>query len=76
MWSQGGDQFEYEDRLGIAGNYPKVVAFSERKQKYLSMIPAFTDENIPKWINTLFTGRVSFYDLPKNLPALKEIETA
>jgi len=72
LWSQGGDQYEFEDKFGITGSYPRVVAFSEKKQKYLSMIPAYTAENIPKWINSLFSGRLGFYDYPKNIPELKK----
>jgi protein disulfide-isomerase A6 len=73
LWSQGGDQYENEDKLGVAANYPAAVAIYHSKGKYVGMIQAFTKANIQAWIDKILYGGQSFYDLPKNMPNWKTV---
>lgn len=74
MWSQGGDQYENEQALGMTAGYPAALSVFHSKGKYVGMLQAFTKENIKAWIDKILYGGQSFYDMPKNLPDWKTIK--
>jgi protein disulfide-isomerase A6 len=73
VWSQGGDQYEFEEALGLGSGYPAVVAIHVGKMKYAIMKGAFNKKNVDTWINTVITGREALFDL-KALPPVKPIQ--
>jgi len=73
VWSQGGDQYEFEESLSLGSGYPSLVAIHAGKMKYAVMKGAFSKKNIDSWINSLVSGREALFDL-RSLPKVKDIE--
>jgi hypothetical protein len=44
LWSQGADQFEFEEKVGISGiGYPSVVVIYEAKQVFGKLQRSFSE---------------------------------
>ena len=47
LWSQGGDQFEFEEKLGAVGvGYPVVATIFNSKKIYGKLKKSFSEENL------------------------------
>lgn len=72
FWSQGGDNFEYEEKLGLSFGFPAVLVVNHTKKKYSIMRSSFVFDNIKTYLNRILIGRESFYDIPSVLPSIKK----
>jgi protein disulfide-isomerase A6 len=72
LWSQGGDQFEFEEGLSLSSGYPSVVAISVSKMKFGVMRAAFAKNAIESFMTGLITGKEVLYNLAKE-PKVKKI---
>ena len=73
LWSQGGDQFQLEDELGLGSGYPAVVAISFRKTVFTVMRGAFSKEGLLGFTNGIIAGKETFRPLIE-LPSIKTVE--
>jgi len=74
FWSQGGDQYEVEEKLQMAFGFPALVALNLEKEKYCIHRGNFEKESINSFLTGLMAGQVPVDPLPKNLPKLKKVE--
>lgn len=74
LWAQGGDFFEFEEKLGLQFGFPAVLVINMAKKKFAVMKLAFELESLKSYINRILIGRESLYDLPNNLPEFKKVE--
>lgn len=74
LWSQGGDQFEFEEKLNLGFGYPALVAIHLKKGKFGIHRGSFEFESIGGFVRSLMSGRVPLNDLPKELPKLYKTE--
>lgn len=70
MWSQGGDQFEFEEKLNLGFGFPAVVAVHLKKGKFGVHRGSFEQEGLRGFLTSLMSGRVPLHDLPKELPQI------
>lgn len=73
LWSQGGDHFNLEDKLGMNFGHPSLVAIHMGKKKFSIMRKRYEKKNVEWFIGALMTGGAHVNDLP-SLPALKEVK--
>lgn len=73
MWSQGGDQLEFERKLNLSFGYPAVVALSLEKQRYVIMKGEFTEFKLSAFITGLLYGKERLGELPKNMPKIMKV---
>jgi protein disulfide-isomerase A6 len=71
LWAQGGDNFDFEESIGLGFGYPSVIAINHAKKKYSIMRAQFTKENVDKFIGDLLLGKVPVFNLRDNLPKIK-----
>ncbi len=67
MWAQGGDNYEFEQKLTMNYGYPSACAISISKNVVATMKGAFNERNLRKFVIGLMTGRESLsplYELP------------
>ena len=74
LWAQGGDFFEYEEKLGMSFGFPALLVVNYNKKKYAVMRSSFDNEAIRTYLNRVLIGSESFYDLPKVIPSIKTVE--
>ncbi|KAF4665880.1 hypothetical protein FOL46_003427 [Perkinsus olseni] len=72
-WSQGGDQFDFEEALRLQFGYPALVAVHLSKGHYGIHRGGFDEANIRTFVSGLMAGRVTLDPLPKNLPKLHSV---
>jgi len=72
LWSQGGDQFDFEDNMNLGMGYPTIVAMVANKKKFAVMRRSWSAENLTSFINTI--NRENFYDIRELPKKLKTIE--
>lgn len=65
MWSQGGDQFEQEEKLSLQFGFPAVIAISLKKERYGVHRGTFDKESLQGFLSSMMTGRVPLAPLPK-----------
>eukprot|EP00397_Hematodinium_sp_SG-2012_P041981 GEMP01046351.1.p1 GENE.GEMP01046351.1~~GEMP01046351.1.p1 ORF type:complete len:279 (+),score=68.76 GEMP01046351.1:87-923(+) len=70
LWSQGGDQYEFEEKLNLGFGYPALVAIHLKKGKFGVHRGSFEQESIRGFLTSLMSGRVPLNDLPKELPKI------
>lgn len=70
IWSQGGDQLEYERKLNLSFGYPAVVALSLEKGRFAIMKGEFTEFKLSAFITGLLYGKERLGELPKNMPKI------
>ncbi|KAH7648420.1 disulfide isomerase-related protein [Cryptosporidium bovis] len=73
LWSEGGSQFDFEEKLNLAFGYPATVAINMEKQKFSTHRGSFTVESLNSFLIELTTGRAPVDPLPK-LPDIKKVE--
>lgn len=74
LWVQGGDFFEFEEKLGMSFGFPALVVINHGKKKFAVMRSSFEVESVKTYLNRVLIGGESLYDLPKELPKLKAVE--
>jgi len=72
LWAQGGDFFDYEDKLHLSFGYPAIVAVNYSKKKYAICKSAFGTENLKDFIQDLLLGKGQLMNLPE-LAKLKSV---
>lgn len=69
LWSQGGDQFEMEEALGLQFGFPAVIAVNFGKDRF--GVHRGTFEKIGEFLLSLGRGGVPLGPVPKNAKAVK-----
>jgi len=64
MWSQGGDQFEAEEKLALQFGFPAVIAMNLKKQRFGVMRGAFSKDGITQFLSSMMLGKVPLSPLP------------
>lgn len=73
LWAQGGDFFDYEEKMGLSFGYPAVLIVNHGKKKYSVMRSAYELQNLKTYYNRILIGKEAFYDIPNMLPKLKSV---
>mmetsp|Transcript_101284 Transcript_101284/g.253923 ORF Transcript_101284/g.253923 Transcript_101284/m.253923 type:complete len:296 (-) Transcript_101284:296-1183(-) len=71
LWSQGGDQFELEEQLGLQFGFPAVIAVNFGKSRYGVHRGTFSKDQISQFLTSLSRGGVPLAPLPASLKAVK-----
>lgn len=71
LWSQGGDQFELEEKLGLQFGFPAVIAVNFAKSKYGVHRGTFSQEQISQFLTSLSRGGVPLAPLAASMQASK-----
>jgi len=71
LWSQGGDQFEMEEQLGLQFGFPAVIAINFGKGRYGVHRGTYSKEQISQFLTSLSRGGVPLAPLPPKLKAAK-----
>jgi len=71
LWSQGGDQFELEEKLGLQFGFPAVIAVNFAKGKYGTHRGTFSKEQVSLFLTSLSRGGVPLGPIPAGLEAVK-----
>lgn len=69
LWSQGGDQFELEEKLGLQFGFPAVIAVNFGKDRF--GIHRGTFDQIGQFLTSLSRGGVPLSPLPAQAKAAK-----
>lgn len=73
LWSQGGDHFDFEEKLGAVGvGYPVITIIYESKKLFGKLKKSFNEENLENFLNDILSNKARFNKLP-NLEKLKTI---
>jgi len=57
LWVQGGQNFDFEESLGLRFGFPALVSLHWRKQRFSVMRKAFNKANIKSFVGLLSNGR-------------------
>jgi len=71
LWSQGGDQFELEEKLGLQFGFPAVIAVNFGKGKFGVHRGTFSKEQISQFLTSLSRGGVPLAPVPAGMQASK-----
>jgi hypothetical protein len=71
LWSQGGDQFELEEKLGLQFGFPAVIAVNFAKSKFGIQRGSFSKEQISQFLTSLSRGGTPLAPIPAGLKAVK-----
>eukprot|EP00428_Durinskia_dybowskii_P038450 CAMPEP_0170264362 /NCGR_PEP_ID=MMETSP0116_2-20130129/32075_1 /TAXON_ID=400756 /ORGANISM="Durinskia baltica, Strain CSIRO CS-38" /LENGTH=345 /DNA_ID=CAMNT_0010515453 /DNA_START=65 /DNA_END=1102 /DNA_ORIENTATION=- len=71
MWSQGGDQFELEEKLGLQFGFPAVIAVNFGKQRFGVHRGTYSKDQISQFLTSLSRGGTPLAPLPGNIHASK-----
>jgi len=71
LWSQGGDQFEMEEALGLSFGYPAVIAINFAKARYGVHRGTLDKESIVMFLTSLARGGVPLAPIPASAKAVK-----
>lgn len=71
LWSQGGDQFELEEKLGLQFGFPAVIAVNFAKAKFGIHRGTFSKEQISQFLTSLSRGGTPLAPIPAGLKAVK-----
>lgn len=76
LWSQGGDQYDFESQFPLGAGYPSLLTVIPKKKKYSVMRTGqgFGAENIKSYINNLLAGRETAGDLPAVLSSMRKVD--
>jgi len=74
MWSQGGDQFEMEEALGLQFGFPAVIAVNFKKDRFGVHRGTFDKDSIKQFLTSLMRGGTPLIPIPKNMKVSKVTE--
>lgn len=73
LWSQGGDQSELEDKLGLQSDFPVVIAVNFKKIKFAVLRGKSGQARIFQFLSSLSRGSVKLTPLPAGLAAVDAV---
>lgn len=68
MWTQGGDQFDIEEKLALQFGFPAVIAINLKKERYGVHRGTFDTDALSGFIKQLMIGRVPLSPIPAGMP--------
>ena len=71
LWAQGGDHFDFEDKLHLSFGYPAVIAVNYKKKMYAICRSSFSKENLVGFISDLLNGKEQLRKLPDGIKIKK-----
>jgi len=71
MWSQGGDQFELEEALGLQFGFPAVIALNFKKERFGVHRGIFDKDSIKQFLTSLMRGGAPLAPIPANFKVSK-----
>lgn len=71
LWSQGGDQFELEEALGLQFGFPAVIAVNFGKGRFGVMRGTLDKDGLSQFLTSLSRGGVPLAPIPANGKAAK-----
>jgi len=71
LWSQGGDQFELEEKLGLQFGFPAVIAVNFGKNRFGVHRGTYSTDQISQFLTSLSRGGVPLAPLPNDAKAVK-----
>jgi protein disulfide-isomerase A6 len=76
LWSQGGDQYDFESQFPLGAGYPALLTIIPKKNKYSVMRTGqgFEPSQIKAYIDSLLAGRESAGDLPAKLNPIRKAD--
>lgn len=72
LWSQGGDQYELEEKLSLQFGWPALIAISLKKGVYMTYKGTWEADKIKSWINGLGVAKRHLMKLPPVLPKIEK----
>lgn len=65
LWAQGGDHFEFEEKIGAVGvGYPVVTVIYEAKKLFGKLRKSFNEENFENYLTDIVNNKARFNALP------------
>jgi len=61
LWSQGGDQYAFEEKFALGSGFPAVMAINEGKKVFSIMRASYTEKNTIAFLNDLLGGKESSF---------------
>ena len=76
LWSQGGDQFDFESQFPLGAGFPALLTIVPKKKKYSVMRTGqgFEASNIKTYITRLLEGKEGIYDLPQVISSMQKVK--
>eukprot|EP00747_Dinoflagellata_sp_TGD_P025606 gnl/TRDRNA2_/TRDRNA2_131364_c0_seq2.p1 gnl/TRDRNA2_/TRDRNA2_131364_c0~~gnl/TRDRNA2_/TRDRNA2_131364_c0_seq2.p1 ORF type:complete len:299 (+),score=92.24 gnl/TRDRNA2_/TRDRNA2_131364_c0_seq2:185-1081(+) len=74
MWSQGGDQFDIEEKMALQFGFPAMIAINLKKGKYGVHRGTWDKTKLIGFLSSMMTGRVPLQDVPKGLPPWSKVD--
>ena len=71
LWAQGGDYFDFEDKLHLSFGYPAVIAVNYKKKMYSICRSSFSKEHLVDFISNLLNGKEHLSKLPDGIKIKK-----
>ena len=71
LWAQGGDYFDFEDKLHLSFGYPAVIAVNYKKKMYSICRSSFSKEHLVDFISNLLNGKEHLSKLPEGIKIKK-----
>jgi len=71
MWSQGGDQFEMEEAMGLQFGFPAVIAVNFKKERFGVHRGTFDKDAIKQFLTSLMRGGTPLAPIPATMKAVK-----
>lgn len=71
VWSQGGDQFELEEKLGLQFGFPAVIAVNFAKNRFGVHRGTFDKDQLSQFLTSLSRGGVPLAPIPAGMKASK-----
>ena len=71
LWAQGGDHFDFEEKLHLGFGYPAVVAINYKKKMYSVCRSSFNKDNLVNYLSNLLLGKEPLNKLPDGIKISK-----
>jgi len=71
LWSQGGDQFEFEETLGLQFGFPAVIAVNFGKNRFGIHRGTLDKDSVSQFLTSLARGGVPLAPVPANAKVVK-----
>lgn len=72
MWTQGGDQFEMEEAMGLQFGFPAVIAVNFKKERFGVHRGTFDKDAIKQFLTSLTRGGTPLAPIPKSLKVVNQ----
>jgi len=71
LWSEGGDQFELEEKLGLQFGFPAVIAVNFAKNRFGVHRGTYSKDQVSQFLTSLSRGGVPLAPIPAGAKAEK-----